>query len=535
MIEKINFGAPNSLLPEGYILDSGAAYSLERGYGWITEATLGEANPTPIDIIPNSRDRNVHRARLLDTLVAFQYRQDVFNPRAIKTNAAWEYNLPNGHYRVSVSVGDPIYDDSRHVINVEGKRLISDFTPTANNLFKEVTQFVTVEDGKLTVDGIGGFNTKLNYIEISPVNNTKINFGTSDTDTPAGYIQDSGQAFNQQIGYGWVRQDSLGNDEATPIDISPNSRDRALRGGLKPNRHTGSNVLTDSLVSFQYRRDVFNTVAVKTPAAWEYVLANGEYRVTVSVGDASYTDSNHVINIEGEQAIAGFTPTADELFKVATKVVTVADGRLTIDGIGGENTKINYVEIEPASATEETPTTININFGTSGIEPPAGYIQDFGAGYSQATGYGWVTQDSLGDNPTPIDITANTRDRDLVSNQLQDSLIAFQYPEGIFNPDAVKIPAAWEYALENGTYEVTVSVGDASYTDSNHVINIEGQQVISGFVPTANELFTTATATIEVNDGKLTIDAIGGENSKLNYVQISSVGESGVSEEVSEF
>lgn len=530
MIEKINFGAPNSVLPNEYILDSGAAYSLDRGYGWITEATVGEENPTPIDIIPNSRDRNVHSDRLLDTLVAFQYRQDVFNPRAVKTNAAWEYNLPNGNYRVTVSVGDPIYDDSRHVINVEGETVISNFIPTADNLYQEITQFVTVEDGKLTVDGIGGFNTKLNYIEISSVENAKINFGISDADLPGDYIQDSGKGFSSQIGYGWVRQDSLGNDEATPINISPNARDR----------NTGTDVLTDSLVAFQYRPDVFNTIAVKTPAAWEYVLANGEYRVTVSVGDASYTDSNHVINIEGEQVISGFTPTADELFKVATAVVTVDDGRLTIDGIGGENTKINYIEIEPASDTSETPTdrddiNININFGTPGGDAPEGYIQDFGAGYNQTEGYGWVTQDSLGDNPTPIDISANTRDRDVVSNQLQDSLIAFQYPEAIFNPDAVKIPAAWEYALANGTYEVTVSVGDASYTDSNHVINIEGEQIISGFIPTVNQLFTIATATVEVTDGKLTIDAIGGENTKLNYVQILSVGESEVSEEVSEF
>lgn len=40
--------------------------------------------------------------------------------------AAWEYNLPDGTYSVTVSVGDR-YFDSRHTINVEGVKLIDRF------------------------------------------------------------------------------------------------------------------------------------------------------------------------------------------------------------------------------------------------------------------------------------------------------------------------------------------------------------------------------------------------------------------------
>jgi hypothetical protein len=66
----------------------------------------------------------------------------------------------------------------------------------------------------------------------------------------------------------------------------------------------------------------------------------------MSVGDAGALDSVNRINIEGQNAIAGFKPTSTVKFASATKVVTVADGRLTIDASGGTNTKLNYVDIK---------------------------------------------------------------------------------------------------------------------------------------------------------------------------------------------
>ena len=108
----------------------------------------------------------------------------------------------------------------------------------------------------------------------------------------------------------------------------------------------------------QYLTNIRNShTAQLTPAAWEYDLANGQYEVTVGVGKAQYFDSNHVINVEGEALISGFTPTGSQensfipveaqAFDSATAIVEVDDGRLTIDAIGGENTKISYVSIVP--------------------------------------------------------------------------------------------------------------------------------------------------------------------------------------------
>ena len=42
-------------------------------------------------------------------------------------------------------------------------------------------------------------------------------------------------------------------------------------------------------------------------------------------------------------------PTSANRFQSATRTVRVCDGRLTIDAIGGTNTKINYVEVAPVT------------------------------------------------------------------------------------------------------------------------------------------------------------------------------------------
>jgi hypothetical protein len=620
---KINFGTENSVLSgEEYILDSGKGYSAEQGYGWVTQDSLDNATATPIDISANTRDRNDTADQATDSLIHLQYPEDLPGiagvDAPIKTPSAWEYDLENGTYQVTVKVGDSEFTDSNHVINIEGKSAIAGFKPTADELFTEVTTEVEVTDGKLTIDAIGGENTKLNYVEIAAGDGTELtngddsadgnddngnednegdnavdpieagdsvsfSFGSTAGDPNSGTTEDTGAAYDAARGYGWVTEASLTNSTATPIDVSANARDRG----------------TDSLIHLQYPENLPGIggaeTPVRTPSAWEYNLENGTYQVTVKVGDSEFTDSNHVINIEGKSAIAGFKPTADKLFTEVTTEVEVTDGKLTIDAIGGENTKLNFVEIAAGDSTElangddsadgnddngnsdgTSPTdvanpdgstddgsdgndngnsdgsnesvtssidltnpvspaegngSINIDFGVAGGDSASGFTQDIGEGYSNDRGYGWVTQDSVGTaEPTPIDMTVNGRDRDALftdaqGNEFQDpardSLIHLQYPTGVFNPTAELTPAAWEYELANGKYEVTVGVGDSDFTDSNHVINVEGESLIAGFSPAAgSQGFAEGSSIVEVNDGKLTVDAIGGENTKINYISI---------------
>ena len=84
-------------------------------------------------------------------------------------------------YQVKVGAGDGGLDGNTtipyHSIYVENVLLIDGFIsfgePGEATRFITATGTVTVIDGKLTIEALGGFNTKLDYIEIRPVVNTQ--------------------------------------------------------------------------------------------------------------------------------------------------------------------------------------------------------------------------------------------------------------------------------------------------------------------------------------------------------------------------
>ncbi|BAC91316.1 gll3375 [Gloeobacter violaceus PCC 7421] len=165
---QINFQPKSSTLPSGYIEDTGAAYDQSRKFGWVREDSLASATPTPIDISPNARDRKVGGIDpRLNTLQHMEYPSGGTEPTAIKVPAAWQYALPNGSYSVQMSVGDPSYTSSQHTVNIEGIPAINRYQPTAALPFKQVLVQAEVVDGTLTLDSIGGTNTKINSVEIA--------------------------------------------------------------------------------------------------------------------------------------------------------------------------------------------------------------------------------------------------------------------------------------------------------------------------------------------------------------------------------
>ena len=126
--------------------------------------------------------------------------------------------------------------------------------------------------------------------------------------------------------------------------------------------------------------------------AWKYNLANGPYTVTASIGDPSYIDSKHRINMEGGIAINNFIPTSSNKFFSISHLVYVNDGKLTLDAIGGTNTKLNYVEISNASAAASRPavTTTNPKNGATNVSVTSAITADVhiptsGAGVNQNT------------------------------------------------------------------------------------------------------------------------------------------------------
>ena len=168
---------------------------------------------------------------------------------------------------------------------------------------------------------------------------------------------------------------------------------------------------------------------------------------------------------------------------------------------------------------------IKINFQTLAAPVPAGYLRDSGEGYavraaadqgSSSLTYGWVAPNTN----TPRDLTTMGRDRNKnLADQRLDTLVHMQM---------VSAPGSWEMAIANGNYDVTVAAGDSDSSGSAdlHTIRVEGTTAISQFSPSGgNGTFTrhaTAAVRVTVGDGRLTIDATGGTNTKINYVDIAS-------------
>jgi hypothetical protein len=355
----------------------------------------------------------------------------------------------------------------------------------------------------------------------------QVDFKPSWAPTANSYAADTGAAYSDTRGYGWVRQDSLSNATHTPLDLSANATDR------DPLDKDTYSQAQDTTLFMQYPSNGSNPRLVKTPGAFEIAVPCGIYEVTVSVGDSAWDSlkrkpgdvSLHTINIENENAISNWSPTDKAKFKTATRTVNVCDGKLTIDAKGGVNTKLNYVDVRRKD--------VRINFQPwwAYANTPSDYAEDIGLPYDDARGYGWVRQDSLSSaTHTPLALTGNVIDRDPFDidgfTQKQDTVMLMQYPVNGSDPRLSKTPGAFEIAVPCGTYAVTVSVGDSAWNSlkrkpgdvSINRINIEGVTAIAGFVPSDANKFATATSTVTVCDGRLTIDAIGGTNTKLNYV-----------------
>ncbi|WP_439481413.1 PKD domain-containing protein [Cyclobacterium plantarum] len=194
--------------------------------------------------------------------------------------------------------------------------------------------------------------------------------------------------------------------------------------------------------------------------------------------------------------------------------------------------EVEYTFTEFSVTPDQLPNTdfdpVKINFSRPIDDIPAGYIRDSGAPYGdrgEGRTYGWLTTNGL----TGLNLTDNTRNRDLPGVDLiQNTIIHLQYGD-VGGTNGVNTEGVWEMDVPNGTYEVTIGVGDPQLdtqegTTPSHTINVEGVNAVSGFVPTgvdgAASRMTSATVTVNVLDGRLTLDAQGGFNTKIHSLEI---------------
>ncbi len=408
-----------------------------------------------------------------------------------------------------------------------------------------------------------------------------IAFLPSTSTAPTGYTADNGLAYTDARGFGWINPSTK-----VPQDMAANMR---IRTGTSEKRLLG-------VVQIQA------SDKGQLPGTWECAVVNGTYRVTIGAGDEGYYDSDTQINAEGLPVIADLITSASAKHKIAIGVVTVTDGKLTIDANGGVNSKMNFVTIAPADpvtdaiaptasirlvgtlnaagaytnqvqvlatgtdsggagmdslkyavnngayvnytvpfiltapgnynisiksvdannnqvvtnsspftiAAQSTGTNKSIAFLPSTSTAPTGYTADNGFAYTDARGFGWINPSTK----APQDMTANIRIRTGTSEKRLLGVVQIQAS------DKGQLPGTWECAVVNGTYRVTVGAGDEGYYDSDTQINAEGLPVIADLITSASAKHKIAIGVVTVTDGKLTIDANGGVNSKINFVTI---------------
>ena len=172
------------------------------------------------------------------------------------------------------------------------------------------------------------------------------------------------------------------------------------------------------------------------------------------------------------------------------------------------------VAVPSVSAAVYTPLS-KVNFQNQNAAVPSGYLRDFGQGFTAARGYGWIA----GDSQTAVDNTAAGRDRNSTSDQRLDTFVHMQ-PGGA--------NYRWEFAVPAGFYRVTIAAGDPNPVfDSTHSVRAEGTQVVGPYVPTSSDRQRRATRSVRVSDGRLTLDAVGGTNTKIAYIDIEQVNVDG--------
>ena len=263
----------------------------------------------------------------------------------------------------------------------------------------------------------------------------------------------------------------------------------------------------DSFIHMQYSGA---TGGVAQPARWEAAVQNGIYDVTVAVGDVgTVTGSRHRLTVESVNLVNNFTParpTRSPPSRPASRSPTA------------RSPSTRPVAPTPSSTTS-TSFPCRERAGRRGHPGPhqlrarrrAGphrYTNDTGAAYTP-TRYGWISQADA----TPLDITGNGRDRNQLPDQRLDTFMHMQ-----FTGTSAASPARW-HTRPMGTYDVTVSVGDSG-APGGHSDWPSRRRGGEQLRPDRQRQVPGATVRASVSDGFLTLDATGGTNTKINYVEI---------------
>ena len=166
-------------------------------------------------------------------------------------------------------------------------------------------------------------------------------------------------------------------------------------------------------------------------------------------------------------------------------------------------------KIEKPKPTPETdglaektadPFALQFDFAAAPTSAATGFVRDTGLLFSEKTGHGWKR-----------DISKNARSRNSLPEPERDAFLFTRTED------------TWETVVENGSYSVTVCVGDSGHEQAGQNVTVEGKMLVDNISTTAGE-FHEATATVEVKDGLLTVvigKSKGTTNTALCWLVIS--------------
>lgn len=290
----------------------------------------------------------------------------------------------------------------------------------------------------------------------------RVDFAPPGSAAALGFEADGGGPFSESSGFGWVGGSAL------------SSRLRSCPG-------------TDPAQS--------SFVFTSAERTWELELANGDYDVTVSVGDCAYAQGPQRVVVEGTPFVED-ERTASGSFLVRTRKVRVMDGRLSVTiGGGGGVTALDFVEV--VRAYDQPGLLRSVSFQAAGGRTPLGFVAHHGEIFDPATGLGFTG-----------DLRTNVRTRGVHPDPALDGLVF-----------ASERPATFEVALPAGTYDVRIAAGDR-YAQGPHRIVVEGVPLLDGETTAAGGTLVRS-ARVYVADGRLTVE-LGGTtgNTTLNYLTV---------------
>ncbi|WP_416448195.1 malectin domain-containing carbohydrate-binding protein [Leeuwenhoekiella sp. A2] len=583
----INFQDNATIPPSGYLKDYGKEFgnnSVEIDgesfqYGWKNSETKvpfdasneaeNNSNGVGRNRLGSSYTGATIQEQLEGTLVHFQG-DNILSPNGASqtwitqprgNELYWELEIPNGVYQVTVGLGDESNDiDSRHSATVEGYTVIPAFMP-AQKENRSASIVVEVTDGLLTINGLGGFNSKINYVDVIESNATPVSGVLSFDPNIQSVLLLDGTSSNFNA--------TLGGDGATAIGMTISDN---LNSGNKnitdkndwlalPASYQTGNLAFEVTAYSATNNDAFlpgdsrNNAVVATAKGYKpavldvdmYVQNPGNQAPTVK--DQSFTvykqaaentalgmvmaddvdnDVLHFSIIGGNDSDVFTIDEFSGALQTTGNALDEDEYVLTVGVSDGEFTAQAAISISVAADLQEF-NTVKINFSFADDVPSDDFLTDSGKGFGDRGNnysYGWLTT-----NSRPVDLSRNVRNRNFSQlSILQNTLLHMQYGD-TGGASGEPIEGIWEIGLPNGVYQVTVGVGDPSIDGASsiphHSINAEGVNIISDFVPSgaAGSLtrLSSGTAQVSITDARLTIDAFGGFNTKINYIEITPI------------